>query len=200
MMAEPIPITGPAEEPVSLPQARAHLHVDDDNTAADTQIEEMVAAAREAAEHEMGRKILRQTWDFVLDAFPCAGAAIRLPGDLVKAHSIVHIKYLDTAGLVQIVDPLAYALDPHSLPGYIFPAVGASWPGDVADSANAVSVRMSVGEWERAADVPAAIKRWIKLHIGTQWRYEGSITPEQAIELTNRFSDRLLDPWRVYTL
>lgn len=197
-MAEPQLITAPTEEPVTLGEARAHLRIDDDNAAFDTQIEEMVAAARQSAEHEMGRKIMRQTWDFVLDAFPPGCESMRLPGDLVKAHGIVHIKYLDTSGVVQTVDPLTYDLDLHSLPGYIFPAANSDWPSDVADSANAVSVRVLCGEWEQIADVPAAIKRWIKLHIGTQWRYEASISPEQATELTNRFVDRLLDPYRVF--
>lgn len=196
-MAEPQLIAAPTTEPVTLAEARLHLRVDDDNTAFDTKIEEMVAAARQQAEHEMGRKIMRQTWDFVLDAFPCGTKAIRLPGDLVKAHAVAHIKYLDQTGAVQTMAPSDYDLDRHNLPGYVLLAAGAEWP-IAAESANAVSVRVDCGEWEQVADVPAAIKRWIKLHVGTQWRYEASISPEQASELVNRFHDRLLDPWRVY--
>lgn len=197
-MAEPILITAPTVEPVTLAEARAHLRIDDDNTSFDTEIEEMVKAARQAAEHEMGRKVMRQTWDFVVDAFPCSLESIRLPADLVKPHSIVHIKYVDTSGVVQELDSATYDLDAYNLPGYIFPATDYDWPTGVAETANAVSVRVMCGEWENVADVPAAIKRWIKLHIGTQWRYEASVSPEQATELTNRFVDRLLDPYRVY--
>lgn len=199
MMATPELITAPAEEPVSLAEARAHLRIDDDNTAFDARITVMIAAARQTAEHEMGRKLIRQTWDFVIDAFPFGNESIRLPADLVKPHSIGHIKYLDTSGVVQTVDPNDYDLDRHNMPGYVFPATDAAWPSDVADSANAVSVRVLCGEWDAAANVPAAIKQWILLQVGTMYEHsKDQVVGVSVASLPNRFTDRLLDPFRSF--
>ena len=198
-MAAPELITAPAEEPVSLAEARAHLRIDDDNTAFDARIQVMIAAARQTAEHEMGRKLIRQTWDFVIDAFPCGSESIRLPADLVKPHSIGHIKYLDTSGVVQTVDPNDYDLDRHNMPGYVLPAADAAWPSDVADSANAVSVRVLCGEWDAAANVPAAIKQWILLQVGTMYEHgKDQVVGVSVASLPNRFTDRLLDPYRSF--
>lgn len=198
-MAAPELITAPAEEPVSLAEARAHLRIDDDNTAFDARIQVMIAAARQTAEHEMGRKLIRQTWDFVIDAFPCGSESIRLPAYLVKPHSIGHIKYLDTSGVVQTVDPNDYDLDRHNMPGYVFPAADAAWPSDVADSANAVSVRVLCGEWDAAANVPAAIKQWILLQVGTMYEHgKDQVVGVSVASLPNRFTDRLLDPYRSF--
>lgn len=198
-MAEPQLITAPTEEPVSLAEARAHLRIDDDNTAFDARIQVMIAAARQSAEHELGRRLIRQTWDFVIDAFPCDGESIRLPADLIKPHSIGHIKYLDTSGVVQTVDPLYYDLDRHNMPGYVFPTAGAAWPSDVADSANAVSVRVLCGEWDAAANVPAAIKHWILMAVGTMYEHsKDQVVGVSVASLPNRFTDRLLDPYRSF--
>ncbi len=199
MMATPELITAPAEEPVSLAEARAHLRIDDDNTAFDTRIQVMIAAARQTAEHELGRKLIRQTWDFVLDAFPEDGESIRLPADLVKPHSIGHIKYVDTSGSLQTVNSSTYDLDRHNMPGYVFPVADAPWPSDVADSANAVSVRVLCGEWEAAANVPAAIKHWILMQVGTMYEHsKDQVVGVAVASLPNRFTDRLLDPYRSF--
>lgn len=198
-MAEPILITAPAVEPISLAEARLHLRIDDDNTTDDALIELLITAAREQAEHELGRRLITQTWDMVLDAFPGNSEAIELHWDLVKPASIAQITYLDTSGVVQTMDPGDYELDPHSLPGYVFPAAGVNWPGDVADSANAVKVRVVCGFGAAGSDVPATIREWIKLQLGALYRNREAFQVGVPVaELPGRFTERLLDGHRVY--
>lgn len=69
-------LAGPAEEPVSLAEARAYLRVSDD--AEDGLIEALVSAARIHTEAVTARALLAQSWRLVLDAFP-AERVVKLP-------------------------------------------------------------------------------------------------------------------------
>jgi len=200
-MAETILITAPSVEPLTLAQARLHLRIDDDNTADDTLLQALITAAREQAEHETGRRLVTQVRDMVLDAFPPDGEAIKLHPDQVPAQAVVYIQYLDTAGQVQTVSSADYVLDAQNLPGYVFPADGVAWPADVAESANAVKVRVRCGYGDAATDVPQAVRQWMLLQVGALYRNREAFQAGVSVaELPNRFTDRLLDPYRVHGL
>ena len=68
------PISGPAEEPVTLADAKLTLRVD--HAEDDSRIQRMIGAAREAAEQITGRRFGRQTGELVRDA---VGSTISLP-------------------------------------------------------------------------------------------------------------------------
>lgn len=61
-------ISGPAEEPVTLDEARAHLRVDE--TGEDALIVGLVTAARTMLEAETRRAFVSQGWQLTLDAWP----------------------------------------------------------------------------------------------------------------------------------
>ena len=198
-MAEPILITAPTVEPISLSEARLHLKIDDDNTSDDTLIQMLIKAAREQAEHETRRRLITQTWDMVLDAFPADGESIQLHSSLSGAQSITSVTYLDTSGVVQTFSSASYTLDAQTLPGYVFPDEDVAWPSDVADSANAVKVRVVVGYGDAGSDVPAPIRQWILMQLGALYRNREAFMAGVAVaDLPGRFVDRLLDPFRVY--
>lgn len=69
-------LAGPAGEPVTLAQAKAHLRVDDN--AEDGLIATLIAAARLHIEGVTGRAMLAQSWRLVLDHWP-ADRLVRLP-------------------------------------------------------------------------------------------------------------------------
>lgn len=197
-MAETVLTAPPQVEPISLAEARLHLRIDDDNTADDALIQVLIQAAREQAEHETGRRLITQTREITLDAFPESGESIRLHADCVKAQSIESITYLNTSGAWLTFSSANYGLDPHSLPGYIFRAAAANWPTDVADSANAVRIKVVCGYGNAASDVPQALRQWMLLQIGTMYEHRKSVHTGPANDLPNRFTDRLLDAYRVY--
>lgn len=198
-MAYPILITAPAAEPLTLAEARLHLRIDDDITEEDTLLEALIKAVRSRAEHELGRRLVTQTWDMVLDAFPDGTDAIRLHSSLWQPQSITHVQYLDTAAVVQTMSAADYTLDPHTAPGYVFLNEGASWPGDAADSANAVKVRVVCGYGAAATDVPEDVRAWMKLQLGTLWEHRAAIASGVNVsELPGRFVAGLLDPHRHY--
>jgi len=185
-------ISGPSAEPISLADAKAHLRVDADGE--DALIGLLIGSARQAAEHQLGRALIAQTWELVLDAFPAA--EIEIPAAGVSA--ITSVKYLDSTGAEQTLDSAAYVLDAESTPAYLLPAAGYSWPS-TADAVNTVRVRFTAGFGATAADVPAAIRHWMLLHIGSGYANRESVAAGVSVaELPGRYHASLLDPYRVY--
>lgn len=185
-------ITGPTAHPVTLAEAKLHLRID--GSSDDAWIDLAIAAATRAAEHETGRCFITQTWEAVFDVFPDDAIELGLP----PVQSIVSVKYIDAQGLLTTLDPAAYVLDSDQLPGYALPAVGTSWPA-VANAANAVRVRFVAGYGDAGTAVPASVRHWILMHIGTAYKHRESVaTGVSVAELVNRYHEALLDPLRVY--
>ncbi len=184
-------ITQPSVEPVTLVEAKDHCRVD--GTELDALFTGVIIpSARQSAEHEMGRALCTQTRELVLDAFP---ADCVLEGAPIQ--SLVSVKYLDTAGVEQTLDPQDVILDKDSEPGYLSLNYGMGWP-ETYDVPNAVRVRYICG-YGGAEDVPAAIKAWMLLAIGTMAAQAETMTQKQATALPDRFWHRLLDPFKVYS-
>lgn len=185
-------IIAPTVEPVTLDEAKLHCSVD--GSEFDSFFETVIIpAARESAEHETGRALCTQTRELVLDAFPTdfvlSGAPIQ---------SIVSIKYLDANGSEQTLDPQDTILDKDSEPGYLSLAYGKGWPETYAVP-NAVRVRYICGYGD-ASQVPAAIKSWMLLTIGTMFSQRETMALGQPVALPDRFWHRLLDPYKIYEL
>lgn len=184
-------VTPPAERPVSLAEARLHLRVD--HTDEDDLIAGLLDAAvdhLDGASGILGRALVTQAWDLVLDALPCD--AIQLP--LAPLVSVSSVQYYDTAGALQTLSPSLYYVDAISQPGWVTRLSTATWP-DTMDGANAVIVRFVAG-YGAAAAVPGAIKAAIKLLVGHLYRNREATTAE-ALTATPMAVDALLAPYRI---
>jgi uncharacterized phiE125 gp8 family phage protein len=182
-------IDAPDVEPVMLAEAKAHLYVTHSDD--DALIGAYIAAAREDAEHRLQRALVTQTWELALDAFP---AAIVLP--MAPLASITSIKYTDTAGVEQTLDPAAYAVDTAAEPGAVVPAYGLAWPATRAER-NAVRVRYVAGYGADGTFVPAAIRQWILLRVGSLFENRESVNVGNIVN-DMPFADGLLDRHKVY--
>ena len=201
-------VTPPAEEPVSLADAKLHLRVD--FTDDDALITSLIAAARQAAETLTGRQIVTARWKLVLDSFPGpslmgvpAGQPFSLPGHAIllprsPLQSVVAIQYLDMAGTQQTMPATDYTVDAACEPARITPVFGKIWPISLPQI-GAVSVTFDAG-FGPASSVPEGIKSWIKLRIGSLYAHR------EEVALINRgriealpFIDGLLDPFKVVT-
>ncbi len=114
-------ITAPAVEPVTLAEARLHLRVID--TSEDTLITSLIVAAREYCENFTGRKLIQQTWDLILDAFPADGVSLTYAPTM----TIDSVTYLDTNGSSQVLSSALYVTDTFGAPGWLVPVT--VWPG-----------------------------------------------------------------------
>lgn len=186
-------ITAPATEPVTLAEAKLFGRMTSDPTD-DAVTTALIVSARMAAEQELGRALITQTWVKTLDTFP---DAIRL--DWPPIISVDHVKYLESsAGTLTTLSSASYVVDDQSEPGYIVPAYGYDWP-DTYDEINAVEVQYQCG-YGAASDVPESIKTWIKCMVCHYYenREAASLTLSGQQMVALPFLGGLLDPFRIY--
>ncbi|HMR51199.1 MAG TPA: head-tail connector protein [Amaricoccus sp.] len=146
-------ITAPADMPVTLDEAKAHLRVDGDHE--DALIGSLIRAALAHAEKWCGQPFQEQTWEQVLDAFPAAEIDL----EIGPVASVTSVKYDDGDG-EQTVDGADYEVDTVSRSGWVVPAAGFAWP-TALDGVSAVRVRFVVG-----TSAPLEVKQAILLMIG----------------------------------
>ena len=178
-------ITGPATEPITYDEAKLHLRVDTDDEI--NSIERLIVSARQQAEHETKRALITRTLELGLDCWP---ARIELPHPPLA--SVTSIKYVDTAGTLQTLDPSDYLVDSYSEPARIVPAYGKVWPL-IRHQPNAIVVRYVAG-YGAASDVPTAIKNWMLLKIGTMYKMRSDVMAGQISALPH--ADAMLDGYR----
>ncbi|HEY9211089.1 MAG TPA: head-tail connector protein [Methylotenera sp.] len=187
-------ITPPATEPITVAEAKLHLRVDD--AADDALIQALITGAREQCEHILGRSIMPQTWDLVLDSFPADGDIELLNPTII---SITSVKYIDALTANEVTLAVnQYALDKDNEPGRLMPAPGITWP-ETLDVANAVRIRYTAG-YADAASVPASIKNWIKLAVGVWYRNREAGVEAAITTLPHDFFSGLLDRYRIWRL
>lgn len=182
-------ITAPAEEPVSIEEARAHLRITGSDQ--DLEISRWITGAREMAENYTKRALITQTVDYKRDSFP--GWLIIVPRPALQ--SVTSITYVDTDGATQTLSSSLYRVDSDSEPGRITPAYGEVWPV-TREVINAVAIRFVCG-YGAASAVPQAIKDAMLLMIAEKnENREQSITGTIIDEIPLN-AKWLLRPYRV---
>lgn len=157
----------PAEEPLDLADAKAHLRVD--VTDDDALIEALIAAAREYAETYCNRALITQEWTLTMDDFPRAPSmGLPRPREFhvpkPRLQSVASITYIAPDGTTQTLDPTTYLVDVASLQGRVALAHACVWPV-VLHQANSVAVAFTAG-YGAAADVPKGIVQAMLLLVG----------------------------------
>lgn len=185
-----INITPPDAEPVTVDDVRLSARLD--ATTFDDQVADLlIPGARMDAEHRLGRKIVTQTVELVLDAFPSGAIDLLLP----DVQSITSIKYLDGDEAQQTVTDTDYSLDSDNEPCRVILGTGKSWPA-VSPVPNAVRVRFVVGYGDSPADVPANIRMWIIAHVVQALDNPCGVSAKNAQPMA--YLDHLLDAERFY--
>lgn len=183
-------VTPPAEEPITLSEAKAYARIDFSDD--DTLIAGFIVAARQQCETITRRALITQTWDLILGEFPEREIEIPLP----PLQSVTSITYLDDSGVSQTLATSVYKVDTANLPGRITLKSGQSWPSTYDESA-AVTIRFVAG-YGNAAAVPDGIKSWLKLRTSTMYEHrEESQVGTSIVTMPRDFTIGLLDPYRV---
>jgi uncharacterized phiE125 gp8 family phage protein len=149
-------IDGPAEEPVTMDEARAHLRVD--GTGDDALIAGLVTAARTMLEAETRRAFVSQGWQLTLDAWP-ETRRIDLP--LAPVVSVEELAVDGTA-----LDAALYDLGLRHDPPRIALKRNAALPAP-DDAVGGIGVSFTAGYGEAAA-VPQPLKQAV-LMLTAHW-------------------------------
>ncbi len=196
--------TAPATEPVTRTEAKSWMKVD--STDDDTLIDNLIVAAREAAEKYLRRALITQTWTLTVD-LPRSSACDDLPdgvydlpvsvlfGELPREFelpykpiiSITSVVTYNTSNSSSTYSSSNYFLDTAS--GRLVLNNTAVWPSDLRDKA-AVVITYTAG-YGAASAVPQSIKHAIMMHIQTM--YDSRIVCEMPQACMN-----LLRQHRVY--
>lgn len=155
-----VTVTAPAEEPITLAEAKLHLRVEIDED--DNPITAWITTARIAVEYFTQRALTTQTFDLYLDQFP-DGNYIKLPRPPLQ--SVTWVKYTDDEGNVYTLPSSQYVVDVYGEPGRVVLKNGYSWPTTELQVVNGVQVRFVAG-YGAAANVPESFKSAMYLKIG----------------------------------
>ncbi len=171
--------SAPAETPVTLAEAKAHLRVT--HTDEDTLITALVAAVTEHLDGRrgyLGRCLVTQSWEYRIAAFPDCGV-IEIP--LPPLVSVESVKYIDDAGAEQTLATDQYVVDTATHIGQIRRAYDVDWPV-TRDEDNAVRIAFTAG-FGAASAVPQPIKSAMLMLIAHLYENRAAVQEEALAEM-----------------
>lgn len=152
-------VTGPAQEPLSVAEAKLHLSLtqsDEDGLTLS-----YLTAGRQAAEQFMSRALFTQTWRMQLEHF---ADIVWLPM-AAPLQSVSSVTYYDGDGTLQTLPTTYYEVDTVSQPGRIVRKPGQSWPTVQCDRLMPVTITYVCGHATTDA-IPELVKQGIRLYVG----------------------------------
>ncbi len=195
----------PAEEPVTLVEAKAQLRVvtaDDD-----THITRLTKVARERVEAMARRQLVTATYELTLDRFPVQSSTryvssygrvlsldpILLPRPPIQ--SVTKVEYYDEANVKQTWAATKWQADLRDEPGRLLPVEGESWP-TTKDRLGAVIVTYVAG-YGAASAVPEVIKQAILLIVAELYERREEAVIGTIVSPAVLAAERLLETERV---
>lgn len=192
----PVRTVAPAETPVSLAEAKAHLRVEQGDD--DTLIGALIDAATERLDGWsgiLGRCMVTQTWRFDFAEFSSCGY-LRLP--MGKVQSLA-VSYRDEDGEAQTFSSGLYRVTADALGPVVALNDGEAWP-PTATRPDAVSVTAVLG-YGNAEAIPAPLKAAILLMVGDLWRFTETATVGSVTEVPMSMTvSNLIAPYRAVGL
>jgi len=186
-------VSGPATEPVTVAEAKAHLRVDGSDE--DALIASLILTSRLHIETALGLALVTQSWRLSLDEWP-PRRAVAVP--LRPLQSVTAVRVRDASGIAAVLSPDTYQVDTASIPPRIAP-VGSGWPVPGRALA-AIEIDVVAGYGAAASTVPAPIRQALLLLVAHWFEHRDPIeigSPETRIP--SAVSD-LLMPYRIKRL
>ncbi len=178
-------LAGPAVEPVSLSEAKAHMRVD--MADEDTLIGTLIVAARVAAETEIRRVMISQSWRAFIEIWPAEG--IGLP--VQPALSVEAVRAIDGDGVATVLDSADYTFDvADGTVDLVNPIAGTAH----------YEVDFTAGYGATGTDVPEPLRQAI-LMLATHWfEHRSAVTDTDDGARTPLGYRELVAPYRRMTL
>lgn len=188
---DPVIVTPPASEPVTLSEAKAQLSVT--SSAHDTRITSLITMARRQVERYLKRALITQTWKVY---YNCFHAVMELPYPPLQ--SVTHVKYYDDSGTLQTLSSDLYWEDLASEPGKIVRKYDAVYPELLAGRPNAVEIQYVAGYGD-ADDVPEEIRHAILMLVTDYFDNRGEVVVGSMAQRIPGFIKDLVHDYRMYS-
>lgn len=186
-------LDGPAVEPVSLAEAKAHLRVEHD--ADDDTITALIVGARIHIETQTRRALITQTWRITRDAWPASGRLRLVP---VPLRELVAARIYQADGTAQEIDPDMFAVDAASAPAVLAFGKGAlPRPGRVVGG---IEIDIETGYGDAPDDVPQPLRQAILVLLAHWYENRGLIAVGHEVALLPESVGALIRPYRVVSL
>ncbi len=160
--------SGPAAEPVTVAEAKAHLRVD--GSPEDALIASLILTARLHIETSLGLALITQSWRLELDGWPNA-RAVELP--IRPLQAITAVRVLDQDATATTLAPSTYIVDEASTPPRLVP-VNSGWPAP-GRAAAGIEIDLTAGFGAGASDVPAPIRQALLMLVAHLYEHRQSI-------------------------
>ncbi len=182
-------LAGPAEEPVTLAEAKAFLRLDQDNE--DGLLATLIAAARLHVEAVAGRALLDQSWRLVLDAWP-AGRSVTLP--VAPARTLTAITAFDADNAPVALDLAQFRLVAGRVPACLaLPQTIAGMPE--LRPRLGIEIDYVAGHGD-AANVPADLRHAVLVLVGYWFEHRDAVVGSAAGAVVPPGLDRALAAYR----
>lgn len=185
--------TTAASFPVTLPEAKNHLDIVDDDSQNEL-IQRLIEAGCEYVSEITSRALIESTWRLLLSRFPECGDdyedRIVLPKGNLR--SVTSVKYWPVGSSAITWNSTNYDVDTDSEPGAVVLADSISWPTDSLRAFNGVEVEFVAG-WDEPGEaspskgqVPIGIKQAILLLVGHWYENRSAVTIGNAASAVSR--------------
>lgn len=201
--------TAPAEDPVTVTEAKDYLRVD--GAAEDTRILAMIKAATDRLEQFCDQKFILQTWLQYLDYFPRANkdawwdGVKEMPVSELYTESkeiklaigpLIEVNEFNTYaddGVKITFDPSEYVIDTAGFQGRIALKMGGVWPTTILRKLNGIEIDFDCGMAPDAATLPIVVKQAVLEYVAQMYEARGD---EKTPIPTS--SEMLLAPYRKF--
>ena len=181
--------SGPAEEPVTVAEAKAHLRID--GSAEDILIASLIVTSRLHVEAALGLALITQSWRLSLDAWPEDGV-VRF--QLRPIRSIASVTVKDVTGTPATVAAEDYLLDGLAVRPRLIARDG-KWPAPGL-RANGIDIEFTAGIGDEAGDVPQQIRHAILLLVAHWYEHRDPLEIGSAAAAIPAPVSDLLKPYR----
>lgn len=196
--------SGPALEPVTLAEAKAHLRVD--GTAEDALIQSLIVTSRLHVEAALGLALVTQSWTWLVDRWPRPAmrrgqvtgpqpaSDLRLNLPLRPVQAIAHVKLWREDGTSESLDLSRFYLDGMATPARLVWLGGAlPSPGRLA---NGIEIAFTAGFGAAAAAVPATIRHALLLLVAHWYEHREPVEIGSGLVAVPPMVSELLQPYR----
>jgi len=156
-------ITAPAVEPIDTYDVKEHLRIDGSSDE-DIYLAGLIKAARQYVENYCGIQLITQTWDVCFQGWPYKEMELWF----YPIQSVEYVKYTSSEGVQYEWSSDDYDVSVDSIPGFVTPGYGLSWPSVTLNKVNPIVARVVCGFGDTGSDVPAPLIQVMKILVA-EW-------------------------------